>query len=50
MKQVELARREAESERQFKEKERMGLEPPRRAMDRGESMVSVDRSGGGAYR
>ncbi|KAF1927010.1 uncharacterized protein M421DRAFT_422252 [Didymella exigua CBS 183.55] len=56
VKQVELARREAELERQFEKKEKMGLGPPERVMDRNGSGVTLnglgvlDRSGGGAYR
>ncbi|KAJ4377111.1 hypothetical protein N0V86_006552 [Didymella sp. IMI 355093] len=56
VKQVELARREAELERQFEEKEKMGLGPPERAVDRKGSGVTLeglgvlDRSGGDAYR
>ena len=56
LKQVELARREAELERQFVEKEKMGLGSPKRAVDRKGSGVTLeglgvlDRSGGGAYR
>jgi hypothetical protein len=56
LKQVELARREAELERQFEEKEKMGLGPPEKAGDRKGSGVTLeglgvlDRSGGGAYR
>ncbi|KAJ8117006.1 hypothetical protein OPT61_g1690 [Boeremia exigua] len=56
VKQVELARREAELERQFQEKEKMGLAPPRRVMERNgsgvtfEGMGVLDRSAEGAYR
>lgn len=55
IKQVQLARQEAELERQFKEKERMGLVLPQRALDRKGSGVTseglgvIDRSAGGAY-
>ena len=41
MKQVELARREAELERQFEEKAKMGLIPPERAMNRNGSGVTL---------
>ncbi|KAF9693320.1 hypothetical protein EKO04_008840 [Ascochyta lentis] len=56
VKQVEIARREAELERQFEAKEKMGLVPPERALDRKGSGVTLDglgvldRSGGGTYR
>lgn len=56
VKQVEIARREAELERQFEAKEKMGLAPPERAMDRKGSGVTLDgmgvldRSGAGAYK
>lgn len=56
VKQVEIAKREAELERQFEEKENMGLVSPKRAMDREGSNVTLEglgvltRSGGGTYR
>ncbi|KZM28756.1 uncharacterized protein EKO05_0000895 [Ascochyta rabiei] len=56
VKLVEIARREAELERQFEEKEKMGLIPPQRALDRKGSGVTLkglgvlDRSDRGAYR
>ena len=56
VKQVELARREAEMERQWEEKEKMGLAPPERPGDRKGSGVTIeglgvlDRSNGGGYR
>jgi hypothetical protein len=56
VKQVELARQEAEMKRQWEEKENMGLAPPERVVDRKGSGVTLeglgvlDRSGRGAYR
>ena len=56
LRQVEFARREAELERQFEEKEKLGLMPPERLMERNGSGVTLaglgvlDRSSGGAYR
>lgn len=56
VKQVELARQEAEMKRQWKEEEKMVLAPPERVVDRKGSGVTLeglgvlDRSGGGAYR
>lgn len=56
VKQVEIARREAELERQFEAKEKMGLMPPQKVAERKGSGVTLegigvlDRSNGGAYR
>lgn len=56
VKQVEIARKEAEQKRQFEAKEKMGLAPPERAMERKGSEITLDglgvldRSDGGAYR
>lgn len=56
VKYLEQARKEAELERQFEKKEKMGLVPPERAFDRKGSGVTLeglgvlDRSSGGAYR
>lgn len=56
IKQVEIARREAELERQLEAKEKMGLMPPQKVALRNgsgvtlEGMGVLDRSHGGAYR